>query len=80
MIAQPEPKTYSPEAYLELETASEERHEYINGEIRSMAEGTPNHNELASILNGLLRLSLRGQPYIVIPNKNHQAESGSILL
>ena len=65
MIAHPESKTYSPEAYLELETASKQRHEYINGEIRAMAGGTPNHNEIASILNGLLRLSLRGQPYSI---------------
>ncbi|PNW32011.1 UNVERIFIED_CONTAM: hypothetical protein BEN50_02750 [Euhalothece sp. KZN 001] len=65
MIAQSQTKTYSREAYLELETHSEARHEYINGEIVPMTGGTPNHNEIASILNALLRFSLRGQPYSI---------------
>lgn len=45
MIAQVETKqTYSPEEYLALETLSETRNEYINGEIIPMAGGMPNHN------------------------------------
>jgi len=66
MIAQSEQKTYySPESYLALETSSQQRHEYLNGEIIPMTGGTPNHNEIASILNALLRFSLRGQPYSI---------------
>ena len=58
-----EKKIYSTEEYLESEIISEERHEYINGEIRLMTGGTPNHNELVSNLLIILKLSLKGKPY-----------------
>ncbi|MDJ1179429.1 Uma2 family endonuclease [Roseofilum sp. BLCC_M91] len=54
---------YTPEAYLDLEINSQERHEYRSGEIIPMTGGTPNHNELMSILNAFLRVALRGQSY-----------------
>jgi Uma2 family endonuclease len=38
---------YSPEEYLELETAAEYRSEYHDGQIIPMAGGKPNHNQLA---------------------------------
>jgi len=61
-----------------LETASEERHEYRNGEIIPVTGGTPNHNELLISLAGFLNFALRGKPYRVfaadqrlwIPNRN----------
>lgn len=56
---------YSPEEYLELEINSEERHEYIKGEIIEMTGGTPNHNQLALNLSGSLNFALRKQPYRV---------------
>lgn len=65
MIAQVETKTYTAEEYLELEINSEERHEFINGEIVLMAGGTPNHSEITSILNSVLRVSLKGKPYSI---------------
>ena len=65
MIAQVETKTYTAEEYLELEINSEERHEFINGEIILMAGGTPNHSEIMSILNYVLRASLKGKPYSI---------------
>jgi Uma2 family endonuclease len=65
MIAQVETKTYQAEEYLELEINSEERHEFINGEIVLMAGGTPNHSEITSILNSLLRVSLKSKPYSI---------------
>ncbi|MEG4453440.1 Uma2 family endonuclease [Microcoleus sp. N9_A1] len=65
MIAQVETKTYQAEEYLELEINSEERHEFINGEIILMAGGTPIHNEITSILNSVLRVSLKGKPYSI---------------
>ena len=40
-----EKKTYTREEYLEAEILSEERHEYINREIRLIAGGTPNHHK-----------------------------------
>ncbi|GAB4155354.1 MAG: Uma2 family endonuclease [Cyanobacteria bacterium J069] len=58
-----EERTYTREEYLEFETASEERHEYVNGEIRLMTGGTPDHNEIAINLATLLKSALRGKPY-----------------
>ena len=64
-IAQTKEKIYTPEEYLELEIASETRHEYRNGEIIEMTGGTPNHNDLASNLIVSLKTALRGKPYRV---------------
>jgi Uma2 family endonuclease len=58
-------KLYSPEEYLELEINSEERHEYIQGEIIKMTGGTPNHNQIALNLSSSLNFALRKQPYRV---------------
>ena len=63
MIAQVETKTYTAEEYLELEINSEERHEFINGEIILMAGGTPDHNEITTNLVFALKLALKGKPY-----------------
>jgi Uma2 family endonuclease len=60
-----EKKIYTPEEYLEFEVNSDTRHEYINGEIIPMTGGTPEHNEIASILNAALRVSLKGKPYSI---------------
>jgi Uma2 family endonuclease len=57
--------TYTAEEYLAIETSSETRNEYINGEIIPMTGGTPEHNEIASILNAILRINLRGKPYSI---------------
>ncbi|BAY16015.1 hypothetical protein NIES21_18380 [Anabaenopsis circularis NIES-21] len=65
MIAQPETKRYTLDEYLELEIASETRNEYCDGEIIPMTGGTPEHNEIASILNTALRVSLKGKPYSI---------------
>jgi Uma2 family endonuclease len=58
-----EAKKYTTEEYLEFEVNSEERHEYVDGEIRLMTGGTPNHNEIAGNLYVLLKLALRGKEY-----------------
>ena len=65
MIAQVETKTYTAQEYLEAEVNSQERHEFLNGEIILMAGGAPNHNEITSILNAILRVSLKGKPYSI---------------
>jgi Uma2 family endonuclease len=65
MIAQVETKTYTAQEYLEAEVNSVDRHEFINGKIILMAGGSPNHNEITSILNAILRVSLKGQPYSI---------------
>ncbi|VXD20727.1 Uma2 family endonuclease [Planktothrix paucivesiculata] len=60
-----EKKIYTLEEYLDFEVNSSERHEYINGEIRPMTGGTPNHNQIALNLSGTLNLALKRQPYRV---------------
>jgi Uma2 family endonuclease len=64
MIAQiQETQTYSLEEYLELEIPSVERHEYIDGEIRLMPGGTPNHNKVLGNLYSALNFAFKGKPY-----------------
>jgi Uma2 family endonuclease len=58
-------KIYTTEEYLELEVNSEIRNEYRDGDITPMAGGTPEHNEIASILNAVLRVALKGKPYSI---------------
>jgi len=66
MIAQADRKVvYTPEAYLELEEDAIDRHEFLDGEIVLMAGGTPEHNEIALNVVGVLRAGLRGLPYKV---------------
>ncbi|BAY28393.1 hypothetical protein NIES2107_02210 [Nostoc carneum NIES-2107] len=70
-------KYYSLEEYLELEVNSEERHEYIDGQIIPMTGGTPNHNQIALNFSGALNFALKRQPYqafvtdqrLWVPNK-----------
>ena len=54
---------YSPEEYLELEVASGDRHEYINGQIILMTGGLPNHNQIAGNLYATLNFALRRKSY-----------------
>jgi Uma2 family endonuclease len=56
---------YSPEEYLELETAAEYRSEYHDGQIIPMAGGKPNHNQLAINLTSAINYNLRKKPYRV---------------
>ncbi len=58
-------KLYTPEEYLEFEINSENRHEYINGEIVLMTGGTPNHNQIAGNFYAALNFALKRQPYRV---------------
>jgi Uma2 family endonuclease len=64
MIAQAqEIRTYSPEEYLELEIPSVDKHEYIDGEIRLMPGGMPNHNRIIGNLFAALNFAFKGKPY-----------------
>ena len=56
---------YSIEKYLELEENSEFRNEYLDGEIKLMTGGTPNHNEITGNFYTFLKLALRGKNYKV---------------
>jgi len=71
-------QTYSPQEYLDFEETAQERHEYIDGEIRVMPGGTRNHCKLGIQMGFLLNLALNNQPYEIyngdmrlwIPQKN----------
>ena len=56
---------YSPEEYLELETAAEYRSEYLNGQIIPMADGKPNHNKISLNFSSALNFALRKTAYDV---------------
>ncbi|MGB3192661.1 MAG: Uma2 family endonuclease [Limnoraphis sp.] len=60
-----EQKKYTQEEYLELEINSEERHEYIDGEVILVTGGTPNHNQISGNLYAALNFTLKRQPYRV---------------
>jgi Uma2 family endonuclease len=60
-----EKKNYTPEEYLELEANSEERHEYIDGEIVLMPGGMPNHNRITGNFYAALNFALKRKPYDV---------------
>ena len=59
------PKPYTADEYLALEVESAIRNEFHNGAIIPMAGGTPEHNEINSVFNTLLRIALRGKAYSV---------------
>jgi Uma2 family endonuclease len=64
MVMQAEEKKYfTPEAYLEQELNSQERHEYLDGEIVRMAGGMPNHNRILLNIGAALNFALKRQPY-----------------
>jgi Uma2 family endonuclease len=50
------------EQYLEMERASEERHEYIDGYVYDMAGESPDHSRINVNLLTILNLQLRGKP------------------
>ena len=52
---------YSEEEYLALERESEERHEYLDGEIYAMAGESPEHGTICTNIGGQLYNQLRGR-------------------
>lgn len=51
--------------YLDLERASEVKHEYLRGEVFAMAGGTPEHSRLAANVIRELGSALRDRPCVV---------------
>jgi Uma2 family endonuclease len=51
---------YAYAEYLALETSSNVKHEFLDGQIYAMAGGTPEHAALAAAVIGLLFAQLRG--------------------
>lgn len=50
--------------YLELEEASEVRHEFFDGEVFAMAGGTPEHSRLATVVSASLEAQRGGRPCV----------------
>ena len=59
---------YTLEDYLELDHESEEKIEFWDGHIFTLAGASPNHNRIQSNLNFYLRLKLRGKKCEVFPS------------
>jgi|JI8StandDraft_2_1071088.scaffolds.fasta_scaffold10378_3 Uma2 family endonuclease len=57
------PETYSPEAYLDREVKSDQRHEYRDGVIIPMTGGTPQHNRISGLFYARLLFALLNRPY-----------------
>lgn len=53
---------FTVEEYLAIERQSEDRHEYIDGQIFAMAGESDAHGEICANLAGLLHAQLRGTP------------------
>lgn len=67
MAALPEFK-WTQEKYLNFERESEEKHEYLNGEIVALAGASPNHNQILGNTLASLHTQLRTGPCIVYPS------------
>jgi Uma2 family endonuclease len=62
MALPPEKFLYTVEQYLEMERASEERREYVDGYVYKLAGESPNHSRINVNLLTILNLQLRGKP------------------
>ena len=69
MTASPATKRkLTPAEYLEMERASEEKHEFYEGEIFAMPGATEAHNLIVGNIAGELRSALRRRPCKVYPS------------
>lgn len=66
---------YSVREYLVLERESEERHEYLDGQVYAMAGESPEHGTICTNLSGQLYSQLRGKPCRVF-SKDLKVRSG----
>ncbi|MEL6273405.1 MAG: Uma2 family endonuclease, partial [Chloroflexota bacterium] len=60
-----EPVYYTEDEYLDIERSSDEKHEYVHGEIVAMTGGSPNHNQISGNVITALNVALRDTPCIV---------------
>src|SRR5688572_32989272 len=62
-VKEPAPKYnyVSPEQYLEMERASQEKHEYYNGEVFAMSGASLKHNDIFHNVYGELTSFLKGK-------------------
>jgi Uma2 family endonuclease len=57
----------TPEEYLKLERASEEKHEYVAGQILAMSSASKNHNLIVGSTFAALYNPLRQRPCQLFP-------------
>ncbi len=63
-----EKQTWTVEQYLEMERASEEKHEFLDGEIYLMSGASGNHNLVMGNTYASLHAQLRKRPCLVYPS------------
>jgi Uma2 family endonuclease len=61
-------KKWTAEQYLEFEHASQERHEFVDGDVYLMTGSSKNHNLIVSNVITILNLQLRSRPCRVYPS------------
>jgi len=71
----PHSATFTIGEYLALERASEERHEFLDGQIYAMASGTIQHGDMCTNLVAELGSQLKGTPCRVL-SKDMRVRSG----
>lgn len=57
-----ESRRYTVEEYFKIDSESDTRHEYVNGQIIDMAGGSDRHSQIIHNLHGVLWTALRGKP------------------
>lgn len=62
------PKLITPEEYLRMERASQEKHEYYRGEVFAMTGASENHNIVVSSTLATLYNQLRKKPCQIYPS------------
>jgi Uma2 family endonuclease len=62
------PKYISPEEYLRMERASQEKHEYFKGEVFAMTGASENHNIVVGSSYSALYMQLRKRPCQIYPS------------
>jgi len=69
-VKEPAPKYdyISPEQYLEMERASDEKHEYYNGHVVAMSGARLKHNQIAANLYAKIGTHLEGKDCQVLPS------------
>jgi Uma2 family endonuclease len=67
MSVEPE-RRVSLEEYLDLERTSEEKHEFVDGEVFAMGGASPRHNSIVGNVFALLWQQLRDHPCRVFPS------------
>jgi Uma2 family endonuclease len=71
------PARYTVEQYLAMERASEERQEYINGEIIAMAGEKLPHGIISVNILGILHPQLKGPRCMIAATNSRDIEPGA---